>query len=519
VGQGSMGMAMAQEYLDALEEFKKSGKFVYSYIETGSEAGYMLALPSDKIYMSSEGICELNGFGTSTTFYKGLLDKIGVEFHVKGFEDFKSAGEGYVRKNYSDSARYQLKVLLGERFEYYLDLVSKYRKIDREEVRDLLNEGVYSADDYLEHHLVDSLISETTVKEILKDRSTKDVLLNSSEPKLNLVSVCDYLESEQKLQQSDAPKDKQIAIIFASGTIIDDNGKANMNDAITPSSIIKSLKSAREDESVKAIILRIDSPGGSVMASEAIREEIEKTKKIKPVYASMSDVAASGGYYIAMPCDTIIASEHTITGSIGVISMFPNISKLMGKLDLSVDTISTGAASQDLNIMLPFGERQKNKLNAMMERTYHRFVDKVATARKKSFEEAHALAKGRVWSGMDAKEHGLVDTMGGIMTAIDIAKRRIGLAESQKVRVREYPEHEGEWELILKLLKKPNQAETGVNYSAMAQYFGVDQNQMVGLFNSLPPAVRKDVLYSFQMLAISQKEYVLVACPNLYEIK
>ncbi len=516
-GSGSIGMAMSQEYIEAIEEFKKSGKFVYSYVESASESSYMLALPSQKIFMSSEGMCELNGMGGSAIFYKGLLEKIGVDFYVKGFEDFKSAGESYSRKNFSDSARHQLRVLLDERFDYYLDLIAKYRNIDRDQARALLNEGVYASEDFLENKLIDSLASESTVKEILKDLCWKDVIRSNGDAKLNMVSVEEYMTSDQQMHQTDAPKDKQIAIIFASGAISDDQGKATVNSGITPTQFIKSLKSARENEDIKAIIIRVNSPGGSVLASESIREEIEKTRKMKPVYCSMSDVAASGGYYIAMACDTIIAGPHTITGSIGVISMFPNFSKLLGKLDVTVDTISSGEASQDLNFMIPFRDRQIDKINSLMEKTYKRFVQKVADSRKKDFDEARSLAKGRVWSGADAKERGLVDTMGGIMTAIDIAKRRIGLADGQKVLVHTYPEPEDEFALLMKLFR--HNAVATNDYASIGEFYGLDRSQVLGLFGSLPVEVREELVYQFQLAAIARKEMVLAATPNLYGLK
>ncbi|MFW6232887.1 MAG: signal peptide peptidase SppA, partial [Bacteroidota bacterium] len=281
---------------------------------------------------------------------------------------------------------------------------------------------------------------------------------------------------------------------------------------------VENLRDAADNDKVKAIILRIDSPGGSVIASEEIWKEVQRVSKEKPVYASMSDIAASGGYYIAMACDTIIAHPSTMTGSIGVIVSLPNFDGTLDKLDITVDTISTGPAAQDLNLMMPFDERQKEKLHIISKNIYQRFVSKAAKARGMDFEEMRSLAKGRVWTGADAKEKNLVDVLGDFGDAINLAKKRIGIEDTMRVYVQIYPRPQDDIEALLKIFGL-NETSADADINTLAARLNIDPMKMTKIWNSLPSSVKKQVVYQTALMDISSRERVMVALPQLYDIR
>jgi len=516
----AMGFAKTKELLEALDDFKKSGKFIYAYIETGNENDYIKALPADKIFMPLEGMMEMNGFGISGMFLKGLFDKIGVDFYVQQFEDYKSAGETFSRRKFSDSARKNLRVIIDQRFKVFVDYIAKYRKMEPKKIIAALSRGVYSADSLMALGFIDEAKSEQDVKEFLKQKVFGKTKADSSELTMKLVQIDNYVKSDRSeiIKQTIDTKNL-VAIIYASGTIVSvgqENPFASEN-MIVSSKYVKMIKEARENKKVKAIVLRIDSPGGSVIASDDIYNEIVKTKKVKPVYASMSDVAASGGYYIAMACDTIVAEPMTITGSIGVISMIPNFSGLMKKLDITMDTLSTGPAAQDLNAFYSYSQQQRNKLAGMMEKTYRRFVDKVAKARHKTFDETRALAKGRVWSGEDAQKIGLVDVLGGLQTTINIAKKRIGIPENTKVAIKEYPKKDDQLAFIKKILNMIDDEEESVEAKNLLKMNS--NSTLMDIYQALPFDLQRQFIYLRTLMNVSQKEQVMFASPLNFEIR
>ncbi len=347
---------------------------------------------------------------------------MGIEFYVEKFEDFKSAGETMNRRSFSDSAKLEYRAILNQRQKFFVDAVSKYRKLDKGFITDVLNRGVYTADTLFALGFVDSLMNETDFVDMLKDLTLDKKSKKNKDSKLRTVSVADYLKADYNYDKRKFVKDKRIAVIYGVGAIVDEPANKFSDQQVITKKMAKYIKEAREDDKIKAIILRVDSPGGSVMTSDDIWKEVVKTKGVKPIYASMSDVAASGGYYISMACDTIIAHPATITGSIGVIAILPNMSGTWKKLDITLDTLSTTAAAHDLSLNYPFNKRQTDKLHSMIGKVYFRFVKKVAEGRDMTFDEARALAKGRVWTGEEAKEKGLVDVLGGMGDAINLQK-------------------------------------------------------------------------------------------------
>jgi protease-4 len=520
-----MGWAMSEEYIEALQDFKQSGKFVYAYTETATELDYMRALPADKIFMPSEGLVEMNGFGATAIFLKGLLQKFGIDFYVKGFEDFKSAGEQLSRKDFSDSARYQLRVLMNERLDRFVSLVSKYRKIKAEKIHLALNNGLYTADSLLEYGFIDSIASETVVKQLMKEKIFGKSDIESTNDKMHLVSVSNYSNASNLASHSKIDKSNQIALIFASGNIVErsSNSPFSGNMDITAKTINSYLQKARQDDKIKAIILRINSPGGSVISSDLIWEEIQRTRKVKPVYASMSNYAASGGYYIAMACDTIIASPTTITGSIGVVSAIPNFSRLLKMLDIGVDTLSTGPSAQDLNVMEPFSDRQLKKLDKLMEGVYFRFIDKVAKARKMTPEQVRSIAKGRVWSGSDALRIGLVDTLGGLKTAFSLAKRRIGLDDSVKIKIKVYPEPKDFFTSIFEALglgePKDEEVSSSNIQQTLAKALNVKPDVLSALLEMFPAGLRVEIINALDMYVSTKDENILAVMPFILDVK
>lgn len=520
----NMGLARANEIQNALKEFKQSGKFIYAYIEAGREQDYYFALPADKIYMPSEGILEMNGFGGASMFLKGLFDKLGIEFYVLGFEDFKSAGEFLSRKNFSDSSRYQLQVILNQRLKMFVDAVVDYRKLDRKMVMDVLNRGVYAADSLKSLGFIDEFAQESDVRDMLREKIYGKTKPEDKDKKLRLVSVSNYTEDLPEVKKENLASEKnQIAIIFAEGSVMDEgNGPFSSEKVICTKDMVNYLKKAREDKDVKAILLRINSPGGSVITSDAIRDEIIKTKKVKPIFASMGDIAGSGGYYIPMACDTIIAHPATITGSIGVILAVPNFHGLLNKLDITVDTISSNPAANSLNGLLPYTDAEKKKLYNIGKPIYDRFIQKVAEHRHKTFDEAHALAKGRVWTGEDALKRGLVDVNGGLFDAISIVKKRVGVAEKMKVRVKIYPEPVDDLTAILRMfgLEKENEDATTGNWfrNTVSSIFGISKDNVYYFYNSMPDGMKRQVNYMLELLGISQKERTIMAMPYYMDV-
>jgi protease-4 len=508
------GFAKAIELKEALVEFKKAGKFIHAFLEFGSELDYFFASLADSIYMPAEGIAQLNGFGVSELFLKGTYDKIGFDFHVEQFEEYKSAGETYNRKKFSDPARRNIEEIMWQRFATYTNTIAENRNLPVDRVSTLIRKGLYSADELLEHGFIDNILPEGEVHERIKKAVYGDSV-NVADEKLNTISLAKYAQSDSYKRSGKPATSAQIAIILGSGMIVPgETGDVSpfSEPLIGSTTFSRYLKKAREDKKTDAVILRIDSPGGSVLAADAIWEEIKKTAEVKPVYATMSDVAASGGYYIAMACDTIIAHPQTITGSIGVISIIPNFAKALDKIGASVDTISTGKSAFFLHPYLPLIDEDKLKFHALSERVYHRFVEKVAQARNMPFEKARELARGRVWIGEDALKVGLVDTLGGFQTAINIVKRRLGVPEDAKVRVRFYPEPRDSFSAFINFLRyftesrlNPKSKETPVSTTAVSAI--------------LPRELQAQIDYLYALYRLSLNERILVALPYKLNIE
>jgi protease-4 len=537
-GDAYLGGQMQKELQIALTEFKKSGKFIYSYLESAMKTQYAIASLSDSIFVPDEGMYEISGFGITNVFMKGLYDKIGVEFAVVQCEDFKTAAEPYKLKKFSDSSRLAYKVLLADREEEFINTLSSQRNITREQVVECMNRGILDADEMLELHLADAKGSKRDVQDLLELRmyqaehkegkekvatkDTKDVTIIvdgkdtiavKSDYKDKLVSIKSYI-SHLSLMNDNAVSERQIAVICGEGPIVSTVTTSpytfSRETQIVSNDFVKLLKEATEDSDIEGIILRINSPGGSVIASEEIYQAVIRAKKVKPVYCSMSDVAASGGYYIAMACDTIIAHPKTITGSIGVLAAFPNVSKLIGNLYMNVDTISNGVGKNFfMDPQLPMKTEDVAVFDKMIHNTYKRFVTKAAASRKMSFEELRASAKGRVWLGKDAYERKLVDTLGNLQTAISMMKKRIG-GDSNDISLRFMPKKEDGFAQFMKMFD--TDMSIADIYSMLTQ-----KSDYTLLANALQlsPALREQLNYQMTLSAIAAKERVIIALPYM----
>lgn len=515
----------ALEINKALKEFKESGKFIYSFIEVGNESTYISALAADSIFMPNEGMLELNGFAITNPFFKTMFSKVGVEFLTIQFEDYKSAGEQFSRDSYSDSAKHELRLLLQDRYNSFVSEIENFRNIPKTQIYEALNEGLYTTKPILERGFIDVLMSEQDVRrfihkkvgyDVSEDKKSSKSKKKMSDDDLRLVSVGRYLTSSFELPKN-IDEENQIGIVYASGSISsgepDKSPFSSSGDGIYAKTFINHLKQAREDDDVKVIVLRIDSPGGSAIASDEMWEEIRLTTKVKPVIASMSSVAASGGYYMAMACDKIIAHPQTITGSIGVILSVPNFSGTAEKIGLKFDTITTGPAADFMTGVYPYSNKDVAKLREIAGGIYESFVSKAAESRGFTYEEMRAKAKGRVYTGEEAFKLGLVDYLGGMEETIKLAKKEMGVDEDTKVYIKEFPKKGDAFKEFLESLMGGD-FDTKLSLDIIAK-FGLSQSEFKLFADNLPENVKLQFDYLLKLLDLSKREKVLLASPTL----
>jgi protease-4 len=430
------GMATMEELRMELVDFKKSGKFIYTYGEYFSQKGYYLASVSDGIYINPMGGMELKGLAVNLMFYKRLLDKIGVQAEIFRPTSckFKSAVEPFFLEKASDANRTQLKALIGDFWDEMLEKISKKTSLTPAQLNEIANTAPFIDEDHTFFaKFITKAIYYDEFAEILKEKCGID-----KKKDLNLISVEKYYSAvRNKLYKYGKNK---IAIVYAEGEIVDGKGtKTNVGG----STFVKAIRDAREDKNVKAVILRVNSPGGSALASELIWREIMLTKAEKPVIVSMGNYAASGGYYIACAADTIVADETTLTGSIGVFSVAMNIQKLMeDKIGITSDTIKTNKYSDFPNMTRSWSEEERNIYQKQVDKIYTTFLKRVSDGRGIPVAKVDSMAQGRVWTGIDAKGLGLVDIIGDMEVAMNITKKMIGTEDVEYVI---YPEHSDKW--------------------------------------------------------------------------
>ncbi len=434
------GYASLEEIRTALLDFKRSKKWVIAYGEVYSEKGYYLASVADQIFLNPDGALELNGLSSQITFLKGTFEKLDIKPEIFRVGEYKSAVEPFFREDMSEANELQTRSFLSSINNHSFSNIAKARNLSVSELNRLADSLlIRQPEDALKYKLVTNVGYYDQVEAVIKKKLGLD-----TKKKLKFIGLSKYLKAEKHVKEGDISR--RIAVIVASGSI--QSGKGG-NDVIGSDKIAEAIRRARVDDRVKAIVLRINSPGGSKLASDVMWREVMLAKKVKPVIASMSDVAASGGYYMAMACDTIVAHPNTITGSIGIFGVLFNVEDfLKNKLGITVDGVKTNAYA-DLGLPTrPLTEFERKVIQQEIEKGYDDFTKKAAAGRDMSQEALLKIASGRVWSGAEAKQNGLVDILGGLDEAIKIAAKAAKLKDGD-YRVRYLPEQKSFAEEIL----------------------------------------------------------------------
>ncbi len=443
----SSGYAQTKEVRDALLDFKKSGKFILAYGNSMFQNSYYLNSVADNIYLNPSGAVELKGLSTEVTFLKDFLDKYGVKAQVIRHGKYKAAVEPFITNSISPENKEQLFTLLSDVWGIMSQEIAAGRKLDLGTLSGLTDQLVGSIpQNALASAMVDGLLQESQYKDLLYKKATskdpssrnKDGYLGwEKQHRISIVDYADYIENQDKSLQ-----DGEIAVLYASGNILPGEGF----DGIYAENFKKQVKELAEDTEVKAVVLRINSPGGSANASDEILYELQQLKAKKPLTVSFGDYAASGGYYIAMAGQKIYAQPNTITGSIGVFGVIPSAEELAKRNGIRTDVVQTNKNSIGISLLKDMSPEAEQIIQKSVEQTYRRFVSFVMQNRKMSFDQVDALGGGRVWSGMRAKENGLIDGIGGVELAISEAAR---LAKITNYKVRFYPKKLSKWERIL----------------------------------------------------------------------
>jgi protease-4 len=430
VSRPATGFSTLEEIRTALLDFRKSGKWVVAYNETMSEGAYYLSSAADHVYLNPEGEIEFNGLTVEIGFYKKLFEKLEIKPEIFRVGEFKSAVEPFFLEKMSDANRLQLSALVNSIYDNVLDSISEARNIPRNQIEEISDKMlVRNAQTAKDLGLVDSLLYEDEFKSTLRSK-----LGIESDKKISFVKYGKYRKSFSTHKSSK----NEIAIIVAEGTIMP--GKGNQGDrVIGADTFVEEIRKAREDKDIKAIVLRINSPGGEFRSSDRMWREITLAAKTKPTIASMGDYAASGGYYLAMACDTIVAQPNTITGSIGIFGMMFDMSGFLeNKIGVTFDEVKTGEFGEMYTVTRPLTDAEKNFWQKNLDDHYETFTGKAAEGRHTSIDSIKKVASGRVWTGEQALDKKLVDVLGSFNDAIAIAAQKAHIAEDYKLRY--YPE-------------------------------------------------------------------------------
>ncbi len=433
------GFASMREVATALQSLRASGKQVVAFSENMSQSQYLLAAQADEVYLDPMGSVLLEGLGRYRQYFRtGLQEKLGVDVHLFKVGEFKSAAEPYVLDAASAQAKEADLFWMNDVWQRYLADIASARKLDAAQLAagiDTLPEGIAAAEGdlarfALQQKLVDGLKTREEVGQLLAERGTAD---SDADGGYRQIALGDYL-TQLDARRSPIDQRPQVAVVVAEGEIAGGDLPAGRIGGVSTSAL---LRAARDDDDVKAVVLRVDSPGGEVFASEQIRREVDALKAAgKPVVVSMGDLAASGGYWISMNADRIYADESTITGSIGIFGMIPNFARSLDKIGVHTDGVGTTRFAGAFDVTRPMDPAVGRVIQSVIDKGYADFTGKVAQARDKSVEAIDEVARGRVWSGAQAKERGLVDEFGGLKAAVADAASRAKLGEEGKYRVR-----------------------------------------------------------------------------------
>ncbi|MGJ1197801.1 signal peptide peptidase SppA [Sphingobacterium spiritivorum] len=436
------GFATLQEIRDALIDFKASRKFIVSYSEGYTQKAYYLASVADKIYLNPEGSLDFRGLSTSIMFMKDALDKLGVDMQVVKVGTYKSAVEPFMLNGMSQPNRLQVESYLGSLYTTFLDNVSASRKVPADSLRSIADRyAVRDAEDAVRLKLVDAVL----YKDELIDEVKKRLNIKDKKKDFSTVSILDY-----RANSTTSEGEGRVAVLYAEGDIVSGEGESGQ---IASDKVSRELRKLREDDRVKAVVFRVNSPGGSALASDVIWREVILTKKVKPVIVSMGDYAASGGYYISAAADSIFAEKNTITGSIGVFGLIPNFKGLLNdKLGIHFDGVKTGTYADLMSAPdRPLTAEERNIIQLEVNKTYGSFTKKVAEGRKLSVANVDSIGQGRVWTGEQAVGIGLVDRIGSIGDAIRSAAK---MAKLKDYKVVKYPSLKDPFSSILSTSKE-----------------------------------------------------------------
>ena len=469
----SLGASYAslQEIRNALLDFKESGKFIIAYADSYTQGLYYLSSVADKVLLNPKGMIEWRGIASTPLFYKDLLQKIGIEMQVFKVGTYKSAVEPFIATEMSPANREQVTAFITSIWGQVTEGVSASRNIPIDSLNVYADRMLmfYPSEESIQCGLADTLIYRNDVRNYLKKLVEID-----EDDNLPLVGLSDMMNVKKNV-----PKDKSgnvVAIYYASGEITDYPGSATSEDGIVGSKVIRDLRKLKDDNDVKAVVLRVNSPGGSAFASEQIWHAVKELKAKKPVIVSMGDYAASGGYYISCVADTIVAEPTTLTGSIGIFGIIPNAKGLTDKIGLSYDVVKTNKYDDFGNIMRPFNEDERSLLQMMITEGYDTFVSRCAEGRQMPKEAIEKIAEGRVWTGETAKKLGLVDELGGIDKALDIAVAKAGI---EGYTVVSYPAKQDFFSSLLDT-KPTNYVESQLLKSKLGEFY-----QQFGLLKNL----------------------------------
>jgi protease IV len=437
------GVAKLEEVAAAIRDFRTSGKKVFAYGDGYDQAQYYLAAQADQIYLDPQGLVLIDGFGYYRTFLKGLIDKLAVDVNVFKAGKFKSYTDQFSRSDMAETEEEESLAWLNSLWSQYQAGIVKARQPEHMAegaIADYANNFAALAKahggDLAAVALEKGLVTELKSRREFEDQMKKLVGEDESEHTFQSVAHWDYLANVRPAHALHLDGDR-VGVVVASGEILDGEQPPG---TVGSDSLQRLLREALNNEAIKAVVLRIDSPGGSVFASEVIRREVDALRKAgKPVVASMSSVAASGGYYIAMDANEIWASPATLTGSIGVFAVFPTVEHTLNKFGITIDGVGTTPLADSIRLDRTLTDGAKDILQSSVEHTYKTFVEHVATAREKSFDDIDAVAQGRVWAGVDAAKHGLVDHLGSYKDALNAAAKRAKLGKDYKVEYIEPP--------------------------------------------------------------------------------
>jgi protease-4 len=458
-----LGKASSATLRNALEDFKSSGKFIVSYAHYYTQGAYYLASVADSVMMSPQGVVDFRGYSSTITYFKGLLDKLDIQMRIFYCGKYKSATEPFRADKMSAENRLQIHEYLTPLYDIFIKDIARSRNISETELRQIAERyDGFDAEKAKKSRLVDRFAYEDEVFSMIKSR-----IGLAEKEKLNRISLEEYFDARGK-KTNFSVKDK-IAVVYAEGEIQD--GEKGEAGTIIDGKYVKMLRKIRKDPNIKAIVLRINSPGGSSLASDNILRELDLCKQAgKPIVVSMGDVAASGGYYIACHADSIFAEPATITGSIGVFGMIPILEKTMrNKLGITFDTVRTQKFSAFGSTVYDFSTEEAQLIQNRVDWIYQDFLGKVATGRHRTTEQIHEIAQGRVWSAAKAKEIGLVDDLGGMDRALAAAAK---LANLEKYRTAEYPQTKSGLEQFLDQIMNKKERDDSVRAWAIRQELG-----------------------------------------------